>query len=155
MDSGFGGRIARGALFARLKEKALAYLREPDRLRDLLQQAKGKADAAGGSGPMKDMWHSLLSLLRLLRAYASGEYRDVPTKSLILMVAGVLYFVMPIDVIPDFIVGLGFVDDAAVLAWVLTTVRVVVTDFERWEASHVSRGGARPSPPPAPYSGRS
>lgn len=141
MDKGFGGRIARGALFARLKEKALAYLREPDKLRALLQQAKGKADAAGGSGALKDMWQSLLALLRLLRAYASGDYRNVPPKSLILMVAGLLYFVMPIDVIPDFIVGLGFVDDAAVLAWVLSTVRTVVSDFERWESSRSHDGG--------------
>ncbi len=135
MDKGFGGRIARGVLFARLKEKATAYLRDPDKLRDLVQKAKGKAEAAGASGPLKDMWQSLLSLLRLLRAYASGQYRNVPAKSLVLIVAGILYFVMPIDVIPDFVVGLGFLDDAAVLAWVVSSVRTVVTDFEKWEAS--------------------
>ncbi len=135
MDKGFGGRIARGVLFARLKEKATAYLRDPDKLRDLVQKAKGKAEAAGASGPLKDMWQSLLSLLRLLRAYASGQYRNVPAKSLVLIVAGILYFVMPIDVIPDFVIGLGFLDDAAVLAWVVSSVRTVVTDFEKWEAS--------------------
>ncbi len=135
MDKGFGGRIARGVLFARLKENASAYLRDPDKLRDLVQKAKGKAEAAGASGPLKDMWQSLLSLLRLLRAYASGQYRNVPAKSLVLIVAGILYFVMPIDVIPDFVVGLGFLDDAAVLAWVVSSVRTVVTDFEKWEAS--------------------
>lgn len=136
MDNGFGGRIARGALFTRLKDKASAYLRDPDKLRDLVQKAKGKADAAGASGPLKDMWGSLVALLRLLRAYASGQYRNVPAKSLILIVAGILYFVMPIDVIPDFIIGLGFLDDAAILAWVANSVRTVVSDFERWEAEH-------------------
>ena len=135
MDKGFGGRIARGVLFARLKENASAYLRDPDKLRDLVQKAKGKAEAAGASGPLKDMWQSLLSLLRLLRAYASGQYRNVPAKSLVLIVAGILYFVMPIDLIPDFVVGIGFLDDAAVLAWVVSSVRTVVTDFEKWEAS--------------------
>ncbi|MDQ3486416.1 MAG: DUF1232 domain-containing protein [Acidobacteriota bacterium] len=135
MDKGFGGRIARGVLFARLKENASAYLRDPDKLRDLVQKAKGKAEAAGASGPLKDMWQSLLSLLRLLRAYASGQYRNVPAKSLVLIVAGILYFVMPIDLIPDFVVGIGFLDDAAVLAWVMSSVRTVVTDFEKWEAS--------------------
>ena len=135
MDKGFGGRIARGVLFARLKENASAYLRDPDKLRDLVQKAKGKAEAAGASGPLKDMWQSLLALIRLLRAYASGQYRNVPATSLVLIVAGILYFVMPIDVIPDFVVGLGFLDDAAVLAWVVSSVRTVVTDFEKWEAS--------------------
>lgn len=135
MENGFGGRIARGALFKRLKDKALTYLTDPDKLRDLVQQARGKAEAAGGGGALKDMWKSLLALLRLLRAYAGGEYRNVSTKSLILMVAGVLYFVMPVDVIPDFVIGLGFLDDAAVLAWVVSTVKTVLTDFERWESS--------------------
>lgn len=133
MDKGFGGRIARGALFTRLKDNAGAYLRDPDKLRDLVQKAKGKADAAGASGALTDMWGSLVALLRLLRAYASGQYRNVPAKSLILIVAGILYFVMPIDVIPDFIIGLGFLDDAAVLAWVVNSLRTVVSDFERWE----------------------
>ncbi len=32
------------------------------------------------------------------------------------LVAVLAYFVMPIDMVPDFIVGLGFTDDAAVLA---------------------------------------
>jgi uncharacterized membrane protein YkvA (DUF1232 family) len=135
MDKGFGGRIAQGALFARLKENASAYLRDPEKLRDLVQKAKGKADAAGATGPLKDMWQSLLSLIRLLRAYASGQYRNVPAKSLVLIVAGILYFVMPIDVIPDFVIGLGFLDDAAVLAWVVSSVRNVVSDFEKWESS--------------------
>jgi uncharacterized membrane protein YkvA (DUF1232 family) len=135
MDKGFGSRIAQGALFARLKENASAYLRDPEKLRDLVQKAKGKADAAGATGPLKDMWQSLLSLIRLLRAYASGQYRNVPAKSLVLIVAGILYFVMPIDVIPDFVIGLGFLDDAAVLAWVVSSVRNVVSDFEKWESS--------------------
>ncbi len=135
VDTGFGGRIARGALFARLKEHASAYLRDPDKLHDLVQKAKGKAEAAGGNRALQDMWQSLLALLRLLRAYASGQYRNVPAKSLVLIVAGILYFVMPIDVIPDFVIGLGFLDDAAVLAWVVSSVRTVLSDFERWESS--------------------
>lgn len=139
MDKGFGSRIAQGALFARLKESASAYLRDPEKLRDLVQKAKRKADAAGASGPLKDMWQSLLSLIRLLRSYASGQYRNVPAKSLVLIVAGILYFVMPIDVIPDFVIGLGFLDDAAVLAWVVSSVRTVISDFEKWESSRPSQ----------------
>ena len=119
----------------RLMQKAAAYLKDPDKLRDLVQKATSKADASGGGAAFRDMWQSLLSLLRLLRAYASGQYRNVPAKSLILIVAGVLYFVMPIDVIPDFVIGLGYLDDAAVLAWVVTNVRTVLSEFERWESS--------------------
>ncbi|MEO5895451.1 MAG: YkvA family protein, partial [Vicinamibacterales bacterium] len=91
-----------------------------------------------GNAALKEMWQSLVAMLRLLRAYASGEYRNVPAKSLVLIVAGILYFVLPIDVIPDFLVGVGFLDDAAVLAWVFNTVRTVLDDFAGWEASRPS-----------------
>lgn len=138
MGQGLGGRIVRGALFEQLRTKAIAYLKTPDKLRDLIETAKRKAEAAGRSGALKEVLQTLVAFLRLLWAYASGEYRNVPAKSLILIVAGVLYFVMPFDVIPDFVIGLGFMDDAAVLAWVAGTVKTVVDDFNRWEASRRS-----------------
>jgi uncharacterized membrane protein YkvA (DUF1232 family) len=140
MREGFGGRIVGGALFTELKHKALGYLRDPDKLRDLIQRGSRKADAAGRTGPLKSVWQTLMTLIRLLRAYAKGEYRDVPSQSLILIVAGVLYFVMPIDVIPDFVIGIGYLDDAAVLAWVVSAVRTVLDDFARWESI---RAGSR------------
>ena len=135
MREGWGSRIARGALFTELKSKAFEYLKDPDKLRDLISNGARKADAAAGKGRLGNAWQSLLTLIRLLRAYAKGEYRNVPSQSLILIVAGVLYFVMPIDVIPDFIVGLGYLDDAAVLAWVVKSVGTVLEDFARWEAA--------------------
>ena len=135
MAGRLGSRIVRGALFSQLKDKAIAYLKDPDKLRDLTRQASSKAAASARTGALSGVFQSLSALLRLLRAYVKGEYRNVPPKSLILIVAGILYFLMPIDVIPDFIVGLGFIDDAAVLAWVVGTVKIVLDEFVVWEAS--------------------
>ena len=137
MAGKLGSRIVRGALFAQLKDKAIGYLKDPDKLQDLTRDASSKADASARTGALSGVFQSLRALLRLLRAYLKGEYRNVPPKSLILIVAGVLYFLMPIDVIPDFIVGVGFIDDAAVLAWVVSTVKTVLDDFVIWEASRL------------------
>lgn len=133
MASAFGSRIARGKLFERLKDQAAAYARDPDRLKGLLARATAKANAAGGRGVLAEVWDSLLTLFRLLRAYARGEYRNVPGKSLVLIIAAVLYFLMPIDLIPDIIIGVGFVDDVAILGWVINTVSGVLEDFRKWE----------------------
>lgn len=135
MRQGLGGRIVRGALFTRLKDRAVEYLRDPDKLRDLVQQGSLKANQAGRSGALGAFWDSLLRLFRLLRAYMKREYTNVPLQSLILIVAAVLYFVLPIDVIPDFLVGFGYLDDAAVIAWVVATVKNVLDDFARWETA--------------------
>ncbi len=136
-----GSRIVRGAFFARLMTQAIEFLKDPDKLRDLVQSAGSKAEGVHATDALKEIWGTLMAFVRLLRAYVRGDYRNVPSKSLVLIIAAVLYFVMPIDVIPDFIFGLGYMDDAAVLAWVFSMVRKVVDDFTAWEAS---RGDAHP-----------
>jgi uncharacterized membrane protein YkvA (DUF1232 family) len=51
-------------------------------------------------------------------------------------IAGALaYFISPIDAIPDFIIGLGFTDDAGVIATTLATVARYITDEHRHQAS--------------------
>lgn len=137
----FGERIARGSVFRGLKNKAIEYLRNPDKLRDLLEKGKRKAEKAGREGPLKDVWDALMAFFRLLRAYVKREYTDIPWQSLILIVAAVLYFLVPIDVIPDFILGLGYVDDAAIIAWVVKTLQSVLDDFRKWESARTDAAG--------------
>jgi uncharacterized membrane protein YkvA (DUF1232 family) len=137
----FGERIVGGWLFAALLSRAAQYAKNPDKLKDLTTKARQKAESAGSGGPLKDVWESLLTLLRLIRAYAKGEYRQIPWHNLVLIVAAVLYFLTPVDVIPDFIVGMGYLDDAAVIAWVMNTVKSVLNEFLKWEASrHLAEG---------------
>jgi uncharacterized membrane protein YkvA (DUF1232 family) len=47
---------------------------------------------------------------------------ETPTPAKALMMAALAYFVLPTDAIPDVIAGIGFTDDAAVLAAVLATL---------------------------------
>jgi len=131
----FGKWIVGGSFFAGLLKRAAQYLSNPEKLRDLLTKASKKADSSGSAGPFKDLWDSLMTSLRLIRAYATGEYREVSWQSLTLIVAAILYFVMPIDLIPDFLVGVGYLDDVAVVAWVMSVVSSELEAFRRWEAS--------------------
>ncbi len=48
---------------------------------------------------------------------------QTPTASRGILLAALAYFVLPFDVVPDFIVGLGFTDDAAVLLAAFTAVQ--------------------------------
>ena len=73
-------------------------------------------------------------MLALLKAYVSGEYRNVSARSLITIVAAVLYFVVPMDLIPDFLLALGLLDDAAVIGYAFSVVRAEVREFEEWRA---------------------
>ena len=75
---------------------------------------------------------------RLIKAYALGHYRQVPWKSLLVIIAAVIYFVNPIDLIPDLVPVLGLSDDFAVLVWVYNTVSSEVDKFTAWEKSRIS-----------------
>ena len=44
------------------------------------------------------------------------------------------YFVLPIDAIPDFVPGLGFTDDAAVVVAAITAAKVHITEAHRAKA---------------------
>ena len=44
------------------------------------------------------------------------------------------YFILPFDVIPDFLLGLGYTDDAAVLLAAYTTCKTYITDAHREKA---------------------
>ena len=128
-------RIVGGSLFAGLVSKAAQYAKDPDRLKDLASKARRKAESAGPDGFLKEFWSTLMTFLRLIRAYTRGDYRQVPWETVTLVVAAVLYFLMPIDVIPDVLMGLGFVDDAAVIAWVMNMVGPELGKFRQWETS--------------------
>lgn len=51
-----------------------------------------------------------------------------------IIAAALAYFVSPVDAIPDAIAGLGFTDDASVIATVLTTVSTSIKDEHKQKA---------------------
>lgn len=81
------------------------------------------------------VWVDLLALFRLVAAWSSGAYRPLPWKSLVLALAGILYFLNPIDISPDVIPGIGFLDDAGMLALVVNSIRNDLRQYLEWEAA--------------------
>lgn len=80
-------------------------------------------------GQLKD---DLRLMQALCVAWWRGEYRDISPKALVTIVAGLLYFVSPLDAIPDWLLGVGMLDDIAVLGWVLKTVSDELDAFRAW-----------------------
>jgi uncharacterized membrane protein YkvA (DUF1232 family) len=72
---------------------------------------------------------------RLVKAYITGKYREIPWKSILIILAVIIYFVNPIDLIPDVVPILGFSDDFGVLLWVYNSLSKEVDKFLTWEKS--------------------
>lgn len=81
---------------------------------------------------LKDSFEDFKILLKMIKAWAKGEYKEVPWKTLWLGILAVVYFVSVVDFIPDFILGVGFVDDFALITWVLASIK---DDLEKFKNS--------------------
>lgn len=116
------------------KNKAEEYARDPKKVKKLLEDAAKKARGfEKNRGPLGEVWSYLTALFRILKAYIRGEYRDIPWGSIVLVTVGIIYFVSPIDLIPDILPGIGLIDDAAVIAFVVAQIKADLDNFLAWE----------------------
>jgi len=115
------------------KKIAEEYASDKNKTAHLLDEAIKKSRR--NKGLLAKCWDDLMTLIRLVRAYIKGEYRDVPWETIVWAIAAILYFVNPFDLIPDFIPGIGYLDDAVVIALAVASVRNDVDNFREWERS--------------------
>ena len=118
--------------FRSFAKKAEVLLRSPARLQHLTGQAIKKLASRGTAG-INDVRNQLQTAIALINAWRLGEYQGVSNKTLVVLVAAVLYFVVPMDVIPDFILGWGLVDDVAVISYVFSQVGDEIEAFQAWQ----------------------
>ena len=119
---------------------AASTLARPSRLLALLPKLAMKLKDANlknvNAAVIKDIF---FVLGRLIKAYALGQYRDVPWKTILLIVAAIIYFVNPLDLVPDIIPMTGLTDDFAILVWVYNSVSNEIEKFLEWEKNSVGR----------------
>lgn len=82
---------------------------------------------------MKGYLAKAKSMFGLIRDYFNGEYKTVPWKTIAAMAGALLYVLMPLDLIPDFIPIAGYLDDAGVIAACLTLVSDDLVAYEKWK----------------------
>lgn len=118
--------------FVRYRSRAALLVRTPAEIKALALRATQKLGGSAGLS-LANVREELASLIALLTAYADGSYRNVSLRTVTAIVAAVLYFVIPLDLVPDFVLGLGLLDDAAVISYVFSMVRNEVREFVAWQ----------------------
>src|SRR5438270_4665745 len=122
------------AEFAQAVKSAKSYVDDPQRLPALFQEAARQA-ASMPREPFQESWSYFQTMLRLVRAYSQGTYRNVPESTLVVIIAAIIYVINPLDLIPDAIPALGFLDDATVLALAVRRTRQTLDMFMVWETA--------------------
>ena len=120
------------AEFAVAVASAKTYVQDPSRLRPLFNEAVKEA-VSMPRGPFGENWPYFHAMLRLIRCYSDGVYREIPESTLVVIVAAIVYVVNPLDVIPDALPALGYLDDATVIALAVRRSRQALDDFMIWE----------------------
>ena len=128
-------RIIQSAFFKNAQRKAGDYARDNQRLASLVEQVKDKSKRVSGEA---DFLPQVATLVRMVRAHLRGDYQEIPWRSLLLVVATLIYFVSPFDFIPDLLPIVGLTDDITLVFWIVKSLREDIQRFREWELSSAS-----------------
>lgn len=117
--------------FAQAQSQAESAARDKNKTKELLQDALNKAYQ--NRNQLKAIWEDLMAVCRMLKAWSKGDYQSLPWKTIVLSLATIIYFLNPFDMAPDFIPGVGYLDDAVVLGFVVNSIKKELNEFLRWE----------------------
>ncbi|MDR4946165.1 YkvA family protein [Neobacillus cucumis] len=112
-------------------QNAKLFIGNPEKIKNLLQKVISKA--TDRKGYLGDAWEKIQLFVDLVKAYSKGEYKNVQPSTIVTIIGALLYFISPIDIVPDFIIGLGLFDDAAVIGYTLKKLSKELNEFQKWK----------------------
>jgi uncharacterized membrane protein YkvA (DUF1232 family) len=125
-------RTAIAAVVSESRPHAEAYLKNRKHLQGLIQQVIEKMGEREKVA-FKDVWIDFLAMLRLLKAYASRRYNGASRECLITIISAVAYVASPLDLIPDFTPGIGYLDDVMIIRSAARQAKAELERFMEWE----------------------
>lgn len=129
-------KIKENKFFEQAKTRASNILGNKEKLEEVLNASKTRLGEINlENSKLSKLGHNLRIFLRMIQAYAKGYYREAPWKSMVAIVAGIVYFLMPIDLVPDFIPFTGFLDDFTVIMLISNAFQQDIEQFEIWDSS--------------------
>lgn len=119
----------------KILRRARHLLRHPEQLPALLAQGLTKAYAKRLL--LIKVFSDFLVLFRLVKAWVAGEYKQTPKAAILWAVVAILYFISPLDAIPDIFPG-GYLDDIAFITFIVNRIRPNLDSFLAWEKTRKS-----------------
>jgi len=109
-------------------QEAKAFINDKEKMQNLLNRFKEFFN----NNSLEEIKDNMKEAFNYVSDVFSGRYKDYSMTALITLVAGMVYVVSPIDIIPDFIPVVGFTDDITVFLFVLKSVN---DELERYRKS--------------------
>ena len=128
--------MAKSDILRKAFRSAAVVARDPEMIANLIRDVTGKAGNIDESKKkVAGFLEKIRTFLRMLAAYIRGDYREIPWRSIVLIVGALIYFMIPLDLIPDFIPASGLLDDISVVLLVFNTIDEDIAAFLEYERS--------------------
>lgn len=115
-------------------QQANKLISNPKQANKLINKALDKSKSTKTKTPLLvEMRETIFLFFQMLRDFFTGRYRNFSIKTSIKLLAALLYFLLLVDLIPDFFAVIGLTDDAAVIAWVLNSISKDVKKYKLWK----------------------
>ena len=102
---------------------------------DIAKVAQRAQDIENKLPKLKNMMEQGKTILSLVKDYWNGRYREVPYWVISASALTLLYVLNPLDVIPDVVFGLGYLDDATLVAFCLKLIDRELERYKEWQAA--------------------
>ncbi|UOQ77463.1 YkvA family protein [Hymenobacter sp. 5516J-16] len=137
LDKGFS--ISKNALFSVFLNRAGKLLGRPFKVVMVLNEVANKlASKESKDSKFKQLFDVGYTVVRLVRNYVSGSYRQIETGTIVSALGVLLYTLSPVDLVPDFVPVVGFLDDLALLSWFVEKFQGEIVRFREWEQTNAA-----------------
>lgn len=106
---------------------AYGILKSTKNVSELVDTASKEIDS--GKKKIISIQSEIRVLIAMLKSWAKGDYKEVPWTTLALCTGALIYFVNPLDAVPDLIPGFGLLDDATVVGFVVASIKKDIHNF--------------------------
>jgi len=131
--SNAGCQSCRDAAARELAKEARDVTHDSLRARAQAALRFGKSPPWYGRLAPKTLFRRLHLLGLLLQDYVRGSYRKIPWRSVAAMAAAAAYVISPLDLIPDFLIPIGWTDDLLVMAIAWMVVKGDLRAYCSWK----------------------
>jgi len=99
------------------------------------KKGNSKVNGFGDNPPnsLMQTWKDIKLMINLITDYKKGNYKEVPWNVIASVTGAVVYFISPIDAIPDLIPVAGYLDDAVIIKLALDFARDDLLAYEKWK----------------------
>ena len=111
-------------------EKAQETLNDKDRMDDFFEKLEEKLKEVPNIG---ELLSNIAVMASMINSYIKKEYTNMPVGTVVAALSALIYLISPFDLISDIIPGLGFVDDAAVIAVCIKMIKYDLDKFKAWK----------------------